>query len=141
MRIADRLWINAETTTFSALAQQPYKQKVLRRKNAKTRKFTKKIFLTGGRFFRKLFVFYKSFVGTQIVFIFHKLLGGTQIVSNFTSRLQAHNCFNFSKLFSDTQLLLFTSCMFSSNYSNFTSRLQVQIIASIFQNLLVAQLP
>ena len=112
MRIADRLWINAETTTFSALAQQPYKQKVLRRKNAKTRKFTKKIFLTGGRFFRKLFVFYKLFVGTQIV-------------SNFTSRLQAHNCFNFCKLFSDTQLLLFTSCLFSSNCSNFTSRLPV----------------
>ena len=135
MRIADRLWINAETTTFSALAQQPYKQKVLRRKNAKTMKFTKKIFLTGGRFFRKLFV------GTQIVFNFHKLFGNTQIVSNFTSRLQAHNCFNFCKLFSDTQLLLFTSCLFSSNCSNFTSRLPVQIIASIFQKLLVAQLP
>lgn len=98
MRIADRLWINAETTTFSALAQQPYKQKVLRRKNAKTRKFTKKIFLTGGRFFRKLFVFYKLFVGTQIVFNFHKLFGDTQIVSNFTSRLQAHNCFNFLQI-------------------------------------------
>ena len=68
-------------------------------------KFTKKIFLTGGRFFRKLFVFYKLFVGTQIVFNFHKLYGDTQIVSNFTSRLQAHNCFNFFKLFSDTQFL------------------------------------
>ena len=92
MRIADRLWINAETTTLSAIAKQTYKQKVLCRKNEKTRKVTKKIFLTGGRFFRKLFV------GTQIVFIFHKLLGGTQIVSNFTSRLQAHNCFNFLQI-------------------------------------------
>lgn len=69
------------------------------------KKFTKKIFLTGGRIFCKLFVFYKLFVGTQIVFNFHKLLGGTQIVSNFTSRLQAHNCFNFCKLFNDTQFL------------------------------------
>lgn len=95
----------------------------------------------GEDFFANYLFFYKLFVGTQIVFNFHKLFGNTQIVSNFTSRLQAHNCFNFCKLFSATQLLLFTSCMFSSNCSNFTSRLSVQIIASIFQNLLVAQLP
>lgn len=142
MRIADRLWINAETATFSALAQQPYKQKVLRRKNAKTRKFTKKIFLTGGRFFRKLFVFFTSCL------LVHKLC------LFFTSYLATHKLFLtlqavcrhtivsiFCKLLSDTQLLLFTSCLFSSNCANFTSRLPVQIIASIFQNLLVAQLP
>ena len=115
MRIADRLWINAETATFSALAQQPYKQKVLRRKNAKTMNSQKKSSSQEEDFFANYLFFYKLFVGTQIVFIFHKLYGNAQIVSNFTRRLQAHNCFNFSKLLSDTQLLLFTSCLFSND--------------------------
>lgn len=141
MRIADRLWITAETATFSALAQQPYKQKVLRRKNAKTMNSQKKSSSQEEDFFANYLFFYKLFVGTQIVFIFHKLYGDTQIVSNFTRRLQAHNCFNFCKLFSDTQLLLFTSCLFSSNCSNFTSRLQAHNCLKFHKLFLGTRLP
>lgn len=94
----------------------------------------KKIFLTGGRFFRKLFVFYKLFVGTQIVFIFHKLLGGTQIVSNFTSRLQAHNCFNFLQIVKWYTIAFIYKLFVFKQLLNFTSRLPVQIIALIFHN-------
>ena len=135
MRIADRLWINAETTTFSALAQQPYKQKVLCRKNAKTRKFTKKSSSQGEDFFascllvHKLCLIFTSYLATHKLFLTLQAVCRHTIVSIFC------------KLLSDTQLLLFTSCLFSSNCSNFTSRLPVQIIASIIQNLLVAQLP
>lgn len=81
---------------LSAHLRNSLTSKCFAQKECKDKEIHKKIFLTGGRFFRKLFVFYKLlFVGTQIVFIFHKLFGDTQIISNFPSRLQAHNCFNF----------------------------------------------
>ena len=128
MRIADRLWINAETTTFSALAQQPYKQMFCAERMQRQGNSQKKSSSQGEDFFAN----YLFFTSCLLV---HKLFLTLQAVCRYII------VSIFCKLLSDTQLLLFTSCLFSSNCSNFTSRLPVQIIASIFQNLLVAQLP
>ena len=100
MRIADRLWINAETATFSALAQQPYKQKVLRRKNAKTRKFTKKSSSQGEDFFascllvHKLCLIFTSYLATHKLFLTLQAVCRHTIVSIFANCLVIHNFFN-----------------------------------------------
>ena len=91
--------------------------------------FASCLFFTSCLLVHKLCLIFTSYLATHKLFLTLQAVCRNIIVSIFC------------KLFSDTQLLLFTSCLFSSNCSNFTSRLPVQIIASIFQNLLVAQLP
>lgn len=91
--------------------------------------FANYLFFTSCLLVHKLCLFFTSYLATHKLFLTLQAVCRHTIVSIFC------------KLLSDTQLLLFTSCLFSSNCSNFTSRLPVQIIASIFQNLLVAQLP